>query len=265
MNEWTNRELDRDDFERWRRIGRERGWFQRAAEEARSWLDDEEERRRINRERMAMPERDRERLERFERMQRDRFERDRERMERERERYGLPAHLREAYTPEQWRFIERPRMSHTDWESEYGHPGRPREHLSPWDREHELLARLSEATIPWEQRLRIQRESCHYGRGPKTYQRSDERIRDEINERLTRHSEVDAREIEVEVRDGEVMLKGNCEDRYSKRIAEDLAEDVFGVKQVHNQLRVLERSKDFGREREREREREMAGTTPTRK
>lgn len=78
------------------------------------------------------------------------------------------------------------------------------------------------------------------GRGPKGYQRSDERIREDVNERLTDHPDVDAGEIEVQVKDGEVTLTGTVDRRETKRMAEDVAESVSGVKQVHNQLRIGE-------------------------
>lgn len=79
------------------------------------------------------------------------------------------------------------------------------------------------------------------GRGPKNYQRSDDRIRDDINERLTQHPYIDATEIDVQVKSGEVTLTGTVENRESRRMAEDVAENVFGVKDVHNQIRVQQR------------------------
>ena len=81
------------------------------------------------------------------------------------------------------------------------------------------------------------------GYGPEGYQRSDERIRDEVCERLTRHGMLDARDIEVEVDEGEVTLKGTVEDRRSKRMAEDTAESVSGVWDVHNRLQINEERK----------------------
>jgi hypothetical protein len=79
------------------------------------------------------------------------------------------------------------------------------------------------------------------GRGPKGWRRSDERIREDVNERLTFHPDVDASEIEVQVKDGEVTLTGKVDERRAKRVAEDIAEQVNGVKDVHNQIRVEER------------------------
>jgi len=78
----------------------------------------------------------------------------------------------------------------------------------------------------------------HAGRGPKGYQRSDERIREDVCERLTQHPEVNAEEIEIQVKNGEVTLTGTVERREEKRMAEDAAESVPGVKDVHNQLRA---------------------------
>jgi len=76
------------------------------------------------------------------------------------------------------------------------------------------------------------------GRGPKGWQRSDERIREDVSERLADHPHLDASEIEVTVNNGEVTLSGTVEDRQSKRLAEDIAESVSGAREVHNQLRV---------------------------
>jgi hypothetical protein len=76
------------------------------------------------------------------------------------------------------------------------------------------------------------------GRGPKGYTRSDERIREDVSDRLEQHGEIDATEIEVRVSNGEVTLEGTVEDRRTKRLAEDIIETCPGVKQVHNRIRV---------------------------
>jgi len=76
------------------------------------------------------------------------------------------------------------------------------------------------------------------GRGPKGYQRSDDRIREDVCERLTQHPEIDASEIDIIVSAGEVTLSGSVDDRDQKRTAEDIAENIFGVREVHNQIRV---------------------------
>ncbi len=76
------------------------------------------------------------------------------------------------------------------------------------------------------------------GRGPKNYQRSDERIREEVCERLAVDHDIDASEIEVSVSSGVVTLGGSVQDRQMKRLAEDVSELVLGVRDVQNNLRV---------------------------
>lgn len=76
------------------------------------------------------------------------------------------------------------------------------------------------------------------GIGPKGYQRSDERIFEDVCERLTRHGRIDARNMQVEVKNGEVSLNGSVDSRQTKRMAEQVIEQVRGVRDVHNELRV---------------------------
>ncbi|MEA2490591.1 MAG: hypothetical protein QOH21_2383 [Acidobacteriota bacterium] len=87
----------------------------------------------------------------------------------------------------------------------------------------------------------------HRGRGPKNWRRSDERIREEMNERLTYHDGVDATDIEVAVENGEVTLTGQVTSRWEKRLAEDVADMVQGVRDVHNRLTVSERDAHIGK------------------
>jgi osmotically-inducible protein OsmY len=76
------------------------------------------------------------------------------------------------------------------------------------------------------------------GRGPKGYQRSDARINEDVCDRLCDSGEIDATDVEVRVENGEVTLSGSVSDRSQKRRAEDLIEQVSGVREVHNNLRV---------------------------
>ena len=77
----------------------------------------------------------------------------------------------------------------------------------------------------------------HRGRGPKGYTRSDERLLETICERLTDDPRIDARDIEVEVKQQAVTLRGNVDDRRTKYAVEELVENC-GVRDVDNQLRV---------------------------
>jgi osmotically-inducible protein OsmY len=85
------------------------------------------------------------------------------------------------------------------------------------------------------------RGSNFRGRGPKGYTRSDDRIREDINDRLTDDYALDASEIEVSVDGGDVVLSGTVDSRFDKRRAEDIAEMVSGVRNVENRVRVSER------------------------
>ncbi len=82
------------------------------------------------------------------------------------------------------------------------------------------------------------RRDDHRGRGPKGYQRSDDRIRDDVNEHLTDDAMIDASEIDVTVQNREVTLTGTVRSRDERRRAEDVAEQVPGVTHVQNNLRV---------------------------
>ncbi len=76
------------------------------------------------------------------------------------------------------------------------------------------------------------------GMGPANYKRSDERIRDDIYERLTDSHVIDARSIMVDVNEGNVTLSGTVNERRMRYAAEDLVERIGGVSNINNQLRV---------------------------
>ncbi len=81
----------------------------------------------------------------------------------------------------------------------------------------------------------------HKGKGPKGYTRSDERIKDDVNDRLSDDSFIDASEIDVTVESCEVVLTGTVDSKEEKRRAEDIAERVSGVKNIENRLKVRNR------------------------
>jgi hypothetical protein len=94
----------------------------------------------------------------------------------------------------------------------------------------------------WNQGMRGGNEGQHAGRGPRGFKRADNRIEEDINERLTQHGMIDASDVEVRVMNGEVTLSGHVDRREAKRLAEDVAESIFGVKEVHNQIKVKQRN-----------------------
>jgi hypothetical protein len=99
-----------------------------------------------------------------------------------------------------------------------------------------LAERMDRGPIQWlGDRLREGMRKV--GRGPKGYRRSDERMHEDVCERIAR-SGLDADDVEVKVESSEVTLSGTARSREDKRRLEDLADDVFGVEEVHNHLRI---------------------------
>ncbi|HEU0115733.1 MAG TPA: BON domain-containing protein, partial [Thermomicrobiales bacterium] len=82
------------------------------------------------------------------------------------------------------------------------------------------------------------RSGPYAGVGPKGYRRSDERIEDDVNARLTWSPDLDASDTTVSVANGEVTLSGSVDSRWQKRLAGNIADDVLGVRDVFNQIRL---------------------------
>ena len=89
----------------------------------------------------------------------------------------------------------------------------------------------------WQSGYGTREQGRTFRRGPKNYRRSDERIREDICERLMQ-SDVDASDVTVSVADGKVILEGTVPERHMKHRIEDIAEGSFGVTDVDNNLRV---------------------------
>ena len=84
--------------------------------------------------------------------------------------------------------------------------------------------------------------SGHYGKGPKGYRRSDERIKEDVCEALFAHREIDASSIEVTVKDGFVTLSGSIESRDLKLRIEREVEHLSGIEDVINEIKVMKPS-----------------------
>jgi osmotically-inducible protein OsmY len=81
-------------------------------------------------------------------------------------------------------------------------------------------------------------DSGHRGKGPKNYQRSDQRVFEDVCEALAHDDAIDASDIEVTVHGGEVVLDGSVLSRTMKEHAEGILAGVPGVKSVRNLLRT---------------------------
>lgn len=148
------------------------------------------------------------------------------------EHYGSAAYGRAHYDPQINRDFVDPRSAERHGSSDSWNAGEPFN-----NREQDYRGTSGSA-----------QPSSHRGRGPKNYSRTDERIRDEVCERLTQDHMVDPSDVEVMVSSGEVTLRGTIGDRSMKRRAEYLADSVTGVQDVHNELRLSNTQRSDGAE-----------------
>jgi osmotically-inducible protein OsmY len=207
----------------------ERSPIDRASDEVRSWFGDEqaERRRRMDHDRdrergryVSSPERgwgD-------ERWERDRWASDYDRPQSPYRRWREPD------------YSSRPsnQYGYGDWFTPGLHPDEPR-HESTRPRESRGYYEDNRGRVYQFDHFRY---GGFTGRGPKGYHRSDERIREDVCDRLSDDPYIDASDIEVTVRNGEVMLSGSTHSREDKRHSEEIAESVSGVVDVQNNLRV---------------------------
>lgn len=145
-------------------------------------------------------------------------------------RYGRQAsYLREA---------QRPSSQPSFWNDYNGERDHNRHAESGHDRG--FFERAGDEVASWfgDKEAARRREQDYRGHGPSDYTRSDDRIREDANDRLTEDARVNARNISVSVQNGEITLNGTVGSRDQKRRAEDVVEDISGVKHVQNNLRV---------------------------
>ncbi|WAJ29457.1 BON domain-containing protein [Antarcticirhabdus aurantiaca] len=133
------------------------------------------------------------------------------------------------------------RTSRMGQSPDYGY-GRDRDYSERGRGERGFMDRMGDEISSWfgdeDAARRREQDQRHSGKGPRSYTRSDDRIKDDVNDRLTDDHYVDASDIEVSVKDREVTLNGYVSSRDEKRRAEDCAERVSGVTHVQNNLRV---------------------------
>ena len=251
--DWENREGNRrggDRGDEWR-SGSGRDWSDRASDEARSWFGDEDAERRRMMDDASRGDRDERRPSGgggYGRQDRDyggtlRSQQGRDTSSgydrpwsnspsggMERDMYGYPR-----------------RQSDDRWRSgsmERGYRSSGRDDRYRQDSDRGFLDRAGDEVASWfgdeDATRRREMDARHRGRGPKNYTRSDERIAEDVNDRLADDPHIDASDIEVSVSAGEVTLGGTVTERFAKRHAEDIAERVSGVKHVQNNLRVSE-------------------------
>lgn len=80
-----------------------------------------------------------------------------------------------------------------------------------------------------------------FGKGPRNWTRSDQRIKEDVCEELYDSPYVDASDIEVQVDNGIVTLKGWVNTREEKIEAVHCIEGLIGVKEIRNELMMRNR------------------------
>jgi len=118
-----------------------------------------------------------------------------------------------------------------------------------WDKtKDEVASWFGDDDAERRRRMDERREGNYRGKGPKNYTRSSDRIKEDVNDRLSDAWDIDASDIDVEVNGNEVTLSGNVPSKQQKRRAEDIAESVSGVTNVQNNLRV--KQQEFNQQRD---------------
>ncbi len=102
------------------------------------------------------------------------------------------------------------------------------------------MERAGDEVASWfgDEEAAARRDLDHRGRGPKGYVRSDDKMLEDVSERMFHDPLLDASNIELSIADGELTMDGSVDSRRAKRRAEDLADSVAGIGHVQNNLRV---------------------------
>lgn len=118
--------------------------------------------------------------------------------------------------------------------------GRGYDYGSARESDRGFFTRAADEVASWfgDEDAERRRERDYRGYGPRGYTRSDDRIHEDVNDRLMDEPEVDATDITVSVANREVTLDGTVDSRLAKRRAEDCADAVSGVTYVQNNLRI---------------------------
>jgi osmotically-inducible protein OsmY len=68
--------------------------------------------------------------------------------------------------------------------------------------------------------------------------RRDAAIAEDVSRRLRDHSSLDARSVDVQVKNGHVTLRGSVADEPARHVAEVIADTAPGVRSVSNRLDI---------------------------
>jgi hypothetical protein len=130
-----------------------------------------------------------------------------------------------------------------DQRSDSAAPGGPADVTAGWRGEHWYVPRDFGAQAAWGRQHAVpESDADNRNRSTaKTYRRSDERVREDVCERLIVAAELDVTEVTVDVQAGTVTLEGTVPVRRMRYMIEDIAADTAGVHEVENRIRVAPR------------------------
>jgi len=131
-----------------------------------------------------------------------------------------------------------------------------------WDKtKDEVASWFGDDDAERRRRMDERREGNYRGKGPRNYTRSSDRIKEDVNDRLSDAWDIDASDIDVEVNGNEVTLSGTVSSKQQKRRAEDLAESISGVHNVQNNLRVKQQEYNQSRNWDNDRGSSASGSS----
>lgn len=161
------------------------------------------------------------------------FEKGLERSQTSKERFGYPSNM------ESWN--HRGDYDRYEYNSGVGRMGHPEWRSADYDNEAFMGGSYGEGSLERGYDAR----PSYAGKGPKGYKRSDERIKEDVCETLARNPRIDASDIEVKVEDACVMLSGTVPSKEIKRAAEMSIENLPGVEDVKNEIRIKRTDESF--------------------
>lgn len=112
---------------------------------------------------------------------------------------------------------------------------------------------------PQRRSLHPDDRKSYSGVGPRNYKRSDDRIEEEVCNVLMKDRNIDASDIEVNVRNGVVTLSGTVDSRMDKIEAELVIEGIAGVEDIQNDIKL----KRWGDYSDRPYQRESSDRNPS--
>ena len=174
------------------------------------------------------------------------------------QRAAWPARKRRSSPTDDWRSVDRqwqdnffhggstesPDIAHPDWrDADYFGTGQ--DMTQQYERGYSGLGPHGFANYAMEAGANADWENAaaqsQRGKAPKGYERSDERLREIICERLTDDPRIDPGDVTIAVTGRSVVLSGTVDSRRTKYEIEELVDRCGAVTDIDNRLRIASR------------------------